>query len=119
MGDERYAAVPAENVIILDSAPAWSYSEIGYVQTKALAYPVGIEVYSELQKLAGDIGADAVIVTVPFAEDAKPAVAKRIVKGVAIVRVAGPSDSATVTDGPYNPVAGSQPVVVSVPGMPQ
>lgn len=62
-GSETYCAVPAERVDILFSGGPRPYKQIGIVSVLGSAFSSDAAMLRKLQKAAGDLGADAVIVT--------------------------------------------------------
>jgi hypothetical protein len=62
-GQERFAAVPSEQVEILFAAPARPFKQIGIVSALGGAFSSDVAMYKKLRKAAADLGADAVVVT--------------------------------------------------------
>jgi hypothetical protein len=60
---EVYPVVAADKVEILFALPARSYKQIGIVSVEGSTFSTDVDMLKKLRKAAGDLGADAVIVT--------------------------------------------------------
>jgi hypothetical protein len=62
MGDQRYAPVKTEHVVVLFDKPARPYKEIGLVSSLGGWFASDGDNYHKMQMAAAQLGADAVIV---------------------------------------------------------